>query len=128
MADMPVDYMGAVRMRKVLEEAGWESDHIRELRAFDRETLTDGLDRLADDADANDVALLYMAGQGRFLRDVVDWGEFFPAEWSQVPAGAAGDAEGDPPPAGADARGQLVFQRAELKRVIPHHLVLKKML
>lgn len=36
---MPVDYMGAVRMRKVLEEAGWESDHIRGLRAFDREAL-----------------------------------------------------------------------------------------
>jgi hypothetical protein len=71
MTDMPVDYSGVVRMRAVLEEGGWESDHIRGLRESDRETLTDGLDWLTDNADADDVALLYVAGHGRYLRDAL---------------------------------------------------------
>jgi hypothetical protein len=87
MTDLPVDYMGVVRMRAALEEAGWEAEHIRELREFDRETLTEGLDWLADNADADDVALLYVAGHGRYLRNVLGWGEFFPAEWREVTSG-----------------------------------------
>jgi hypothetical protein len=61
MNDLLVDYIGISHMRQALEDSGWAADHIHEVREFDRETLRDELDWLAENADEDDVVLLYVA-------------------------------------------------------------------
>ncbi len=86
MTNLPVNYIGITQMRQVLEDSGWDMDHIRELREFDRETLLDDLDWLEENADEDDVVFLYVAAHGKYLSDVMLWGEFFAAEWAQIPS------------------------------------------
>jgi len=75
MSGLFVDYIDVVQMRQMLEDFGWQPDHIRELREYDRWVLQDGLDWLAENADQDDIALLYVAGHGKFLKEVLVWGE-----------------------------------------------------
>ena len=84
MSDLLVDYVGITQMRQVLEDAGWEPGQIHELREFDRETLQDDLDWLAENADEGDVVFLYVSSHGKYLREVLVWSEFFAAEWEQI--------------------------------------------
>ncbi|MDY7040100.1 MAG: serine hydrolase, partial [Chloroflexota bacterium] len=86
MSDLPVDYIGIAQMRQVLEDSGWEADHVRELREFDREALQDGLDWLAEDADEDDIVFLYVTSHGKYLKDVLAWGDFFAADWAAIPS------------------------------------------
>ncbi len=84
MTDLLVDYIGVTQMRQVLEESGWAPKHIVELREFDRESLQDNLDWLAENADQDDVVFLYVAAHGSYLRAVLVWDEFFADEWEQI--------------------------------------------
>jgi hypothetical protein len=84
MTNILVDHIGLVQMRQVVEAAGWESDHVLELREFDRQTLRDGLDWLEQNADEDDVVFVYLAAHGHYLRDVLSWDEFFAPEWEQI--------------------------------------------
>jgi CubicO group peptidase (beta-lactamase class C family) len=86
MADLPVDYAGVTQMQQVLEDFGWQPDHIRELREFDRETLQEGMDWLAESADQDDVVLLYVAAHGMYLKRVLAWDDFFADEWEDIPS------------------------------------------
>jgi hypothetical protein len=81
MTDLPVDYAGIVRLRPLLEDY-----HIHELREFDRQALEEELDWLAENADQDDIALLYVAAHGRYLSHVLAWDQFFGAEWEQIPS------------------------------------------
>jgi hypothetical protein len=84
MADLSVDYIDVVRLRRVLESAGWAEDHILELREFDYGDLQDGLDWLAQNADGDDIAFLYVAAHGTYLNEVLGWEQFFAAEWREI--------------------------------------------
>jgi hypothetical protein len=86
MSDLLVDYIGITQVCQVLEDSGWEPDHIHELREFDRETLRDDLDWLAESADEDDIVFLYVAAHGKYLRDVLVWDEFLAADWKQIPS------------------------------------------
>jgi Tol biopolymer transport system component/formylglycine-generating enzyme required for sulfatase activity len=86
MTDLAVDYIGITQMRQVLESSGWKPEHIREQREFDRDTLQEGLDWLAENADQDDVVFLYVAAHGMYLRNVLAWDEFFADEWEQIPS------------------------------------------
>lgn len=86
MTNLPVDYAGMGKMRQVLEQAGWAPDRIRELKEFDRESLTVSLDWLEENAAEDDVALVYVAAHGRYLSDVLRWEAFFPTEWREIPS------------------------------------------
>jgi hypothetical protein len=86
MTDLLVDYIGITAMRQVLEDAGWEPDHIHDLREFDREGLLHDLDWLAESADEDDIVFLYVAAHGRYLRDILEWNQFFADEWEQIPS------------------------------------------
>ena len=81
-----MDYIGITQMRQPLEDVGWNPDHIHELREFYRETLQNDLDWLEENADEDDVVFLYVAAHGRYLSDVVLWGEFFADEWKEIPS------------------------------------------
>lgn len=86
MTDLLVDYINITQLRQQLLDAGWQESHIHELREFDRETLQDGLDWLAENADQDDIAFLYVSAHGKYLRDVVAWDQFFAADWEQIPS------------------------------------------
>ncbi|MDY7075456.1 MAG: BPL-N domain-containing protein [Chloroflexota bacterium] len=86
MTDLPVNYIGITQMSQILEDAGWNLDHIHELREFDREALQKDLDWLEESADEDDVVFLYVASHGKYLSDVVLWDEFFASEWKQIPS------------------------------------------
>ena len=86
MTDLLVEYINITQLRQRLLDAGWQESHIHELREFDRETLQDGLDWLAENADQDDIAFLYVSAHGKYLRDVVAWDQFFAADWEQIPS------------------------------------------
>lgn len=86
MTDLPVNHIGITEMRQVLVESGWDPDQIRDLREFDSQTLEAGLDWLAEQADQDDIVIVYVAAHGRYLRDVLNWSDFFPSEWAQIPS------------------------------------------
>jgi hypothetical protein len=82
--DMLVDYIDITRMRQALENSGWKSDHIHSLREFNRQTLQAELDWLEENADENDVVLMYITAHGYYLRDGLRWRDFFAGQWEQI--------------------------------------------
>ena len=86
MTDLPVDYIGIKQMREILENAGWDPDHIHDLKEFDLETLQDELDWLEKNASEDDLVLVYVAAHGSYLRDVLVWDDFFADEWEEIPS------------------------------------------
>lgn len=84
--DLLVDYIDITRMRQVLDNSGWNPDHVHELREFNRGTLKVELDWLEENADENDVVLMYITAHGYYLRNGLGWGNFFAGEWEQIPS------------------------------------------
>jgi len=84
MEDLSVNYIDNTRMRQTLENSGWNPAHIHELREFDRETLQAELDWLEENADKNDIVILYVTAHSDYLSGIVRWREFFSAEWEQI--------------------------------------------
>ena len=84
MTDMPVDYIDNERLLEALEISGWDPDQILEVREFTRETLLSALNWLEEVADGNDVVFLYITSHGKYLSDVVLWGDFFSEMWDQI--------------------------------------------
>lgn len=82
--DLPVDFIDITRMRQALESSGWKSDHIHSMRDFTSQTLQAELDWLEDNADSNDVVLMYVTAHGYYLRDRIGWRHFFAAQWEQI--------------------------------------------
>ena len=85
--DLVVDYISITRLHQLLSRLGWQQDHIHELREFDRQDLRGALDWLAENADADDVILLYVAAHGSYLREDLGWSSFFAADWAALPCG-----------------------------------------
>ncbi len=86
MSNLPVDYIGITQMREVLEAAGWDTAHIREDREFDRASLESGLDWLEDNADQDDIVVLYVGAHSMYLQQVLRWDTFFAEEWAEIPS------------------------------------------
>jgi hypothetical protein len=84
MTDLLVDYIDIARMRDALENLGWNPDQIHDLKDFDRQSLQSELDWLEENADENDLVLLYVTSHGEYLRRVVGWEDFVPKEWEQI--------------------------------------------
>lgn len=82
--DLPVGYIDITRMRQALESSGWQSDQIHSLREFNRQTLQAELDWLEENADENDIVLLYITAHGYYLRDGIGWRHFFAGQWEQI--------------------------------------------
>jgi pimeloyl-ACP methyl ester carboxylesterase len=85
--DLVVDYISITRLHQLLSRLGWQQDHIRELREFDRQDLRGGLDWLVVNADADDVILLNVAAHGSYLREDLGWSSFFATDWAALPCG-----------------------------------------
>ncbi|HKX17481.1 MAG TPA: hypothetical protein VJT33_05660 [bacterium] len=84
--DLPVGYVNSTRMLTALVRRGWPVDHLRLIRdARDRAGLRRGLDWLAGHARAEDIALLYVAGEYQFFDRDLAWGTTVPALWNRIP-------------------------------------------
>jgi hypothetical protein len=86
MTDLPIDYINVRQVHQLLLDSGWQESRIRELRGFAQQDLRQALGWLAASVDQDDLVLLYVSGHGRFLERVVEWGDFFAAEWDAVPS------------------------------------------
>lgn len=84
MTDLRVDYITVRQVHQLLLDCGWQESRIRELRGFAQQDLRQALGWLAASADEDDLVLLYVTAHGRFLERVVEWGDFFAAEWDAV--------------------------------------------
>jgi formylglycine-generating enzyme required for sulfatase activity len=86
MTNLPIGYTNTLQLRQVLLGFGWPASRIREVREFDQASLRQSLDWLANNADADDVVLLYVAAHGKYMTDVVRWSDFIAADWAAVPS------------------------------------------
>jgi hypothetical protein len=84
MTNMLVDHIDITRMREVLENSGWDPQHIHTLPEFDRETLQVELDWLQHNADGNDIVILFVSAHSSYLSNVLSWHNFFADEWKQI--------------------------------------------
>jgi hypothetical protein len=86
MTPLPIDYANLSKLRQALLDLGWQEDHIQEVREFDRESLRQALGWLAENTDEDDAVFVYVAAHGMYLRRVVEWSDFFAADWAAVPS------------------------------------------
>jgi Caspase domain len=84
MTNLPIGYTNTLQLRQVLLNFSWQAGRIREVREFDRSSLRQSLGWLAENADADDVVLLYVAAHGKYMTDVVKWSDFAAADWAAV--------------------------------------------
>jgi hypothetical protein len=71
-------------MHQALIDAGWNPDQIHEVQEFDRDSLQAELDWLEENADENDIVFLYVTAHGEYLRQIIEWRDFFGKEWGQI--------------------------------------------
>jgi sulfatase modifying factor 1 len=96
-----------------LLQLGWNPDHIRTLRdPADPQTVADALRWLAQNADGDDLALLYYSAQSYHLDRHLRWHAFLPPLWADVVAQRvllvdASDGEYFARAVSADGRGGL---------------------
>jgi hypothetical protein len=79
-----VGYLDA--FRETLLQAGWAADHIRVIRdEADRDTVSEAVRWLAQNADGDDRVLFYYSAQSEYLDRYLRWHAFFPPLWARVP-------------------------------------------
>lgn len=86
MTDLLVDYTSLEQMTSSLIQQGWESEQMHIHEGFDSEVLLNELSWLQDQADADDVVFVYLAGHGRYFSEVLQWELIFPPAWSEIDA------------------------------------------
>ena len=83
--DMPVDFINSERMQTVLLSLGWQRDHI--YVAHDNLTISvvqEAVEWLVNNADCDDIALLYIFTHGSWMRNILLWNDWFPVEWERL--------------------------------------------
>jgi hypothetical protein len=83
--DMPVDFINSERMQTVLLSLGWQRDHI--YVAHDNLTISvvqEAVEWLVNNADCDDIALLYIFAHGSWMRNILLWNDWFPVEWERL--------------------------------------------
>jgi hypothetical protein len=84
MTDLPLDYINLKRIRQVLLDAGWQENHILEVLEFDQDTLHQGLNWIAEQADENDLVFVFISSHGLYLHQNVHWGDFILMDWIKI--------------------------------------------
>ena len=86
MTDMLVEYIDLKRVQDTLVGLGWDLDQMHILKGFDQAALQAELDWLEENADQNDLVFFYVTAHGTYLRQNINWADFFPEEWAQIPS------------------------------------------
>jgi hypothetical protein len=85
-SDMLVDYIDIKRMEESLLALGWPSAQIHTLIEYDQKAIEDELIWILQNADEDDIIFFYITGHGSYLRQYIDWHNFFPMLWEQIPS------------------------------------------
>jgi hypothetical protein len=86
-SDLPVGFINSERMQTALLTLGWQSDHM--YIAKDNLTISvvqEAVQWLINNTDSNDVALLYIFTHGYWMRNILQWNDWFPVEWETLNA------------------------------------------
>ncbi|MBC8504278.1 MAG: SUMF1/EgtB/PvdO family nonheme iron enzyme [Chloroflexi bacterium] len=83
---LPIDNINNEQMKNLLLNEGWEESHILDLREFNQNDIHQALVWLSENADENDIALFYITGHDSYLNDYLEWDNFFPQRWSEIPS------------------------------------------
>lgn len=84
-SDIPVGFINSERMQTALFTLGWQSDHMYILK--DNLTISvvrEAVEWLINNTDSDDVALLYIFTHGNWMRNVLQWNDWFPVEWEKL--------------------------------------------
>jgi hypothetical protein len=88
-SDLPVEFINSERLQTALLSLGWRSDHI--LTVHDKLTISvvqEAVEWLTNRTDSNDIALLYIFTHGHWMRNILQWNTWFPAEWAKLNSSA----------------------------------------
>jgi hypothetical protein len=84
-SDLPVEFVNSERMQAALFSLGWQSDHMHIVH--DNLTISvvqEAVEWLVDNTESEDIALLYIFTHGTWMRNVLLWNDWFPAEWGKL--------------------------------------------
>jgi len=84
-SDMPVEFINSERMQTALFSLGWQSDHVHVIH--DNLTISvvqEAVGWLVNNTDYGEIALLYIFTHGTWMRNVLLWNDWFPAEWERL--------------------------------------------
>lgn len=84
-SDLPVEFINSERMRTALFSLGWQSDRVYVIQ--DNLTISvvqEAVEWLVNNTDRDDISLLYIFTHGTWMRDVLLWNDWFPAEWKKL--------------------------------------------
>ena len=84
-SDLPVDFINSQRMQTTLFSLGWQTDHVYIIH--DNLTISvvkEAVEWLINNTDHDDMALLYIFTHGMWMRNVLQWNDWFPEEWQKL--------------------------------------------
>ena len=84
-SDIPVNFINSERMQAALLSLGWQSDHIYVVHDNLTFSVVHGaVEWLLNNTDDDDFALFYIFTHGMWMRDVLQWNDWFPNEWRKL--------------------------------------------
>ena len=85
--DIPTNYNDTNRWVNTLTTLGWQENHILIVNeAFDLTQVVEAIQFLIDNADENDVALLFIAAHGMWLNNTIAQNDTFVDTWEEIPS------------------------------------------
>jgi hypothetical protein len=83
--DLPTGYKDSQAWMTTLQAFGWQSSHIMLVRdTLTRSTGETALQFLIGNADANDIVLFFIFAHETWIRNSMDWSDWFPSMWTAV--------------------------------------------
>ncbi len=84
-SSLPVEFINSERMQTALFSLGWQSDHVYIIHDnLNISAVQEAVEWLVNNADCDDIALLYIFTHGMWMRNVLLWNDWFPDEWQKL--------------------------------------------
>ena len=84
-SDLPVEFINSQRMQTALFSLGWESGSIYIVNNnLSIQVVQEAVEWLINNTDSDDIALLYIFTHGMWMRNVLQWNDWFPHEWEKL--------------------------------------------
>ncbi len=85
--DLTTNYNDTRKWRATLQVYGWQSNHIHVINGELTSTIgIEALNFLINNADENDVVFFFIFAHGNWIKNEMDWFNWFPTLWSMVPS------------------------------------------
>ncbi len=84
-SDLPVEFINSERMKTALFNLGWQSDHVQILHdSLTISAAKEAVEWMMSNTYQDDIALLYVSTHGMWMRNVLQWNDWFPDEWKKL--------------------------------------------